>query len=210
MRTVHIPANSHAFLTLPSPAAAKFSLSCQNSRYFHLENLVLIYLTIVANEMARPSHPTNPSTINACIHEHSHQVRNGGDLDSKIHQRTWQADVKAVLHQLRQGPSLEDAQLQNLHITLRAPSPIPASQLVRDHLPAFLKTELGGEMTWNLDYRRRSVIEYPEDWPLRITSPSTGGYITESIYGLGDQIWGRGKYKYKMSESHLIRSKSPH
>src|SRR5271170_4695296 len=128
-------------------------------------------------EMTPPVHSTDPSIIDSCIHEQSHQFRNGGVFDNEIHQQTWQADVKAVLHQLHHGPSLEDAQLRNLHITLRPPSPIPASQLVRDGLPTFLETKNGFEVTWNSDYRRRNVIEDPEDWPLRICSGSTSTYI---------------------------------
>src|SRR5277367_498091 len=106
-------------------------------------------------------------------------------MDSQVHQQTWHADVRAVLRQLRQGPSLKDGQLRNLHITLRFPSPIPASKLVREHLPAFLETADGRNIAWNVDYKRKSVILEPEDWPPGYCTKGTGYYIRQCVYGLG-------------------------
>jgi len=77
-------------------------------------------------------------------------------MDRQIHLETLQA-VKAVFCRLRRGPLLEDAQLQNLHIIFRPPSPIPASQPVRDHLPAFLKTKAGRHFVWNLEFKRMNI-----------------------------------------------------
>src|SRR3954453_21357492 len=94
--------------------------------------------------------------------------------------QAWHRDVRAVLHQLRLGPPLKDAQLRNLHITLRPPSPIPTSQL-GDHLAAFLETRDGQNLTWNLDFKRRDVILDPEEWPLKFSSPSTSYFIERCI-----------------------------
>src|SRR5205809_7941986 len=117
-------------------------------------------------------------------------------MDGQIRLQSWQADVRAVLHQLHRGPSLEDTQLRNLHTTLRPPSPIPTSKLVRDYLPAFLETEEGRDITWNLEFKR----EDPEDWPPSLSSLSTSSCIVGCTYGLGNQIWGRSNYETKRSE----------
>jgi len=129
-------------------------------------------------------------------------------MDSQVHQKTWHADVRAVLRQLRQGPSLKDAQLRNLRITFRPPSPIPASQLVREHLPAFLETKDGRNFAWNVDYKRKSVILEPEDWPPSFCTPGIGFFISRCIDGLYEQIWGSCNYDPEPLESHLTTSQS--
>ena len=129
-------------------------------------------------------------------------------MDSQVHQQTWRADVRAVLHQLRQGPPLKDAQLQNLRITFRPPSPIPASQLVREHLPVYLETKDGQNFAWNVDYMRKSVILEPEDWPPSFCTQGTSFHISRCANELGEQIWGSYDYDTKPLESHLTTSQS--
>ena len=128
-------------------------------------------------------------------------------MDSQVHQQTWRADMRAVLRQLRQGPPLKDAQLQNLHITFRPPSPIPASQLVREHLPAYLETEDGQNFAWNLDYKRKSVILDPEDWPPSLCTQGTSFHISRCVDDLGERIENYD-YDTKPLESHLTTSQS--
>ena len=126
-------------------------------------------------------------------------------MDSQV---TWRADVRAVLRQLRQGPPLKDAQLQNLRITLRPPSPIPASQLVHEHLPTYLETKDGRNFTWNVDYKRKSVILEPEDWPPDGCTQGTSFHISRVVDELGEQFWDSCDYDTKPLESHLTTSQS--
>jgi len=132
-----------------------------------------------------------PSTIKPAHYTPIWHSITKGRMDSQIRLQSWRANVRAILHQLRHGRSLDDEQLQSLHITFLPPSPIPTSQLACDHLPAFLETKDGRSYIWNLEFKRRNVIEDPEDWPLRICSKSTSYCIEECIDGLGERIWGR-------------------
>jgi hypothetical protein len=155
---------------------------------------------------------TLPSpTSFSIIHKQAanHQTQKNGTMNSQVPLQTWQADVRALLHQLCRGPLLEDALLRNLGITFPPPSPIRTSQLVRDHLSAFLEARDGRELIWDLDFKKRNVILDPEDWPLRISSESTSSCIGQCVDGLRDQIWGKDDYKIKMSESLLTTSQSP-
>jgi hypothetical protein len=138
--------------------------------------------------------------LNESLTSHRTKLESTALMDDKISLQAWQAGVRAVLRQLRRGPLLEDAQLRSLHITFRPPSPIPKSQLVRDHLPAFLESKKGRNFTWNLEHMRTDIVEYPEDWPVRISNLSTSSHIQQCTDGLGDQIWGERERDYKTEE----------
>ena len=129
-------------------------------------------------------------------------------MENQNRPQAWQANVRAMLHLLHQSPLLEDKQLRNLHIKF-LPSLIPTSTLVRNHLPAFLESKVGQNLTWNLDYKRRNVIEDPEDWPLRISEQSTKQCIKRCMHGLGDQIWGERNYETKRLENILLDLSRP-
>jgi hypothetical protein len=120
----------------------------------------------------------------------------------QVHQQAWRADVKAVLRQLHKGPSLKDTQLRNLRITFRPPSPIPVSQLVREHLPTFLETEDGRNITSSLFHKSKYTILKSEYWSLGLCTEGTGLYIGRCIDRLY-QIWGDGSYPAGGFESHL-------